>query len=115
MFNGSLYICNGKVSALGIIEAKRSFMTVDISVLAEMPKFKGIDVNIWFALIGSVRMFEPIVAKLKKALSDSLRKTEMRKELEALDSTISLLNVDMTGFLKQKTAKHQHVVDCEKV
>ena len=50
--------------AAGATEANRSPMTADSSALAETPKLKAIDINIWFALMGPARMPEPVVAKL---------------------------------------------------
>ena len=115
MSSGLPHIRSGKVVALGTTEVKRSPMTADIPALAETPKLKGIDINIWFALMGPARMPEPVVAKLKKALNDSLQTIELRKKLEDSGSTVSLLNVDMPGFLKQETEKYQRIVDFAKI
>ena len=115
MSSGLPHIRSGKVVALGTTEARRSPMTADIPALAETPKLKGIDINIWFALMGPARMPEPVVAKLKKALNDSLQTIELRKKLEDSGSTVSPLNVDMPGFLKQETAKYQRIVDFAKI
>ena len=115
MSSGLPHIRSGKVVALGTTEVKRSPMTADIPALAETPKLKGIDINIWFALMGPARMPEPVVAKLKKALNDSLQTIELRKKLEDSGSTVSPLNVDMPGFLKQETEKYQRIVDFAKI
>ena len=115
MSSGLPHIRSGKVVALGTTEAKRSPTTPDIAALAETPKLKGIDINVWFALMGPARMPEPVVAKLKKALSDSMQTAELRKKLEDSGSTVSPLNVDMPAFLKLETAKYQHIVDFAKI
>ena len=115
MSSGLPHIRSGKVVALGTTEAKRSPTTPDIAALAETPKLKGIDINVWFALMGPARMPEPVVAKLKKALSDSIQTAELRKKLEDSGSTVSPLNVDMPAFLKLETAKYQHIVDFAKI
>ena len=109
--SGLPHIRSGKVVALGTTEARRSPMTADIPALAETPKLKGIDINIWFALMGPARLPEPVVAKLKKALNDSLQTAELRKKLEDSGSTVSPLNVDMPRFLSQETAKYKRIVD----
>ncbi|WP_255249974.1 Bug family tripartite tricarboxylate transporter substrate binding protein [Polaromonas sp. AET17H-212] len=109
--SGLPHIRSGKVVALGTTEARRSPMTADIPALAETPKLKGIDINIWFALMGPARLPEPVVAKLKKALNDSLQTPELRKKLEDSGSTVSPLNVDMPKFLSQETAKYKRIVD----
>lgn len=109
--SGLPHIRSGKVVALGTTEARRSPMTADIPALAETPKLKGIDINIWFALMGPARLPEPVVAKLKKALNESLQTPELRKKLEDSGSTVSPLNVDMPKFLSQETAKYKRIVD----
>jgi tripartite-type tricarboxylate transporter receptor subunit TctC len=109
--SGLPYIRSGKVVALGTTEVRRSPMTADIPALAETPRLKGLDINIWFALMGPAHQPEPVVAKLKKALNDSLQTTELRKKLEDSGSTVSPLNVDMPKFLSQETAKYKRIVE----
>ncbi|HAL40585.1 MAG TPA: ABC transporter substrate-binding protein [Polaromonas sp.] len=113
--SGLPHIRSGKVVALGTTEAKRSPMTADIPALAETPKLKGIDINIWFALMGPARMPESVVAKVKKALNESLQTAELRKKLEDSGSTVSPLNVDMSKFLNQETAKYKRIVEFAKI
>lgn len=113
--SGLPHIRSGKVVALGTTEAKRSPMTADIPALAETPKLKGIDINIWFALMGPAHLPEPVVAKLRKALNESLQTVELRKKLEDSGSTVSPLNVDMPKFLNQETAKYKRIVEFAKI
>jgi len=113
--SGLPHIRSGKVVALGTTEARRSPMTADIPALAETPKLKGIDINIWFALMGPAHLPEPVVAKLKKALNESLQTAELRKKLEDSGSTVSPLNVDMPKFLNQETAKYKRIVEFAKI
>ena len=115
MSSGLPHIRSGKVVALGTTEARRSPITPDVPALAETPKLKGIDINIWFALMGPARLPETVVATLKKALNDSLQTVELRKRLEDSGSTVSPLNVDMPKFLSQETAKYQRIVDFAKI
>lgn len=113
--SGLPHIRSGKVVALGTTEAKRSPMTAEIPALAETPNLKGIDINIWFALMGPARLPEPVVAKLRKALNESLQTAELRKKLEDSGSTVSPLNVDMPKFLNQETAKYKRIVEFAKI
>lgn len=113
--SGLPHIRSGKLVALGTTEARRSPMTPDIPALAETPKLKGIDINIWFALMGPAGLPEPVVAKLKKALNESLQTPALRKKLEDSGSTVSPLNVDMPKFLSQETAKYKRIVDFAKI
>ena len=113
--SGLPHIKSGKVVALGTTEKKRSAVTADIPALAEHPKLKGIDISSWFALMGPARLPEPVVAKLKKALAESLQSPDLRKKLEESGSAIAPLNVDMAKFLKDETAKYQRIVDFAKI
>jgi tripartite-type tricarboxylate transporter receptor subunit TctC len=113
--SGLPHIKSGKVMALGTTEKKRSAVTPDIPALAEHPKLKDIDISSWFALMGPARLPEPVVAKLKKALAESLQAPELRKKLQDSGSAIAPPNVDMHRFLKDETAKYQRIVDFAKI
>ena len=113
--SGLPHIKSGKVVALGTTEKKRSAVTPDIPALAENPRLKGIDISSWFALMGPAKLPEPVVAKLKKALAESLQSSDLRKKLEDSGSAIAPLNVDMPMFLKDETAKYQRIVDFAKI
>ena len=109
------YIRSGKVMALGTTEAKRSATTPDIAALAENPKLKGIDINLWFALMGPAQLPEAVTSKLKKALNDALQAPELRKKLEDSGSTVATVKVDMPQFLAQETAKYKKIVEFAKI
>jgi tripartite-type tricarboxylate transporter receptor subunit TctC len=113
--SGLPHIKSGRVVAIGTTEAKRSAVTPDIPALAESAKLKGLDINVWFALMGPANLPEPVLAKLKKALSESLQSPDLRKKLEESGSAIAPLNVDMAKFLKDETAKYQRIVDFAKI
>lgn len=109
--SGLPHIKSGKVVALGTTEAKRSAVTPDIPALAENAKLKGLDIGAWFVLMGPARLPEPVMAKLKKALNDSLQSPDLRKKLEAASSTVAATTVDVNKFLTEETAKHKKIVD----
>lgn len=113
--SGLPHIKSGKVVALGTTQAKRSAVTPEIPALAETVKLKNIDISVWFALMGPAKLPEPVLAKLKKALAESLQAPELRKKLEDSGSAIAPLNVDMPKFLADETAKYQRIVDFAKI
>jgi len=57
----------------------------------------------------------PVLAKLQKALADSLQSADLRKKLEDSGSAIAPLNVDMNKYLADETAKYQKIVDFAKI
>ena len=111
--SGLPHIKSGKVIALGTTEAKRSAVTPDLPALAETPKLKGMDISVWFALMGPARLPEPIVARLRKALDDSLQSPDFRRKMEASSSTVAPLTgkLDIARFLQDETAKYKKIVD----
>lgn len=113
--SGLPHIRSGRVIALGTTEARRSAMTPDIPALAENAALKGIDINIWFALMGPANLPESVASKLKKALNESLQTPDLRKKLEDSGSTVSPLNVDMPKFMAQETAKYKRIVEFAKI
>ena len=113
--SGLPHIKSGKMVALGTTERKRSAATPDIPALSENAKLKDIDISSWFALMGPAKLPEPVVARLKKALAESLQSPDLRKKLEDSGSAIAPLNVDMPKFLRDETAKYQKIVDFAKI
>lgn len=109
--SGLPHIRSGKVIALGTTEAKRSAVTPDIAALAEHPKLKGVDIGVWFALMGPARLPEPVLAKLKKAFAEAMQSPELRKKLEDSGSTVAPAVADLPQFLNAETAKYKKVVD----
>ncbi|MEO8023619.1 tripartite tricarboxylate transporter substrate binding protein [Polaromonas sp.] len=113
--SGLPHIRSGKVTALGITEAKRSPVASDIAPLADHPKLKGVDIGVWFALMGPAKLSEPVRARLKKAFDEAMQSPELRKKLEDSGSTVAPLNIDMPQFLNAETAKYKKVVDHAKI
>lgn len=109
--SGLPHIKAGKVVALGTTERKRSASTPDVPALSEHPALKNIDIASWFALMGPARLPEPVVAKLKKALTESLQAPELRKKLEDTGSTLPSAQVDLPKFLVDETAKYKKIVE----
>ena len=109
--SGLAHIKSGKVVALGTTETKRSAVTPDIPALAENPQLKNMDIGVWFALMGPAKLPEPIAAKLRKALDESLQSPDFRRKMEASSSTVATGKVDVARFLQDETAKYKKIVE----
>ncbi|APW40080.1 ABC transporter substrate-binding protein [Rhodoferax koreense] len=112
--SGLPHIKSGKVVALGTTEAKRSAVTPDIPALAETPQLKGMDIGVWFALLGPAKLPEPIAAKLRKALDETLQSPDFRKKMEASSSTVAAGSggkPDVARFLQDEVAKYKKIVE----
>ena len=78
--------------------------------LGESPALKGLDISVWFALLGPARLPEPVQARLKGALAEILQSPDFRKKMEASSSVVPAVPVDLDRFLVSETAKYQKIV-----
>ncbi|CAA2107394.1 Bug family tripartite tricarboxylate transporter substrate binding protein [Variovorax paradoxus] len=104
------YIRSGKMVALGTTEAKRSAITPDLPALGETPALQRMDIGVWFALMGPAKLPEPVVARLRKALDETLQSPDFRKKMEATSSVVPLAPLDIERFLVTETAKYRDIV-----
>ncbi|MGJ7554794.1 Bug family tripartite tricarboxylate transporter substrate binding protein [Variovorax sp. RB3P1] len=104
------YIRSGKLVALGTTEAKRSAITPDLPALNETPALKNMDIGVWFALMAPARLPEPVLARLKKALDETLQSPDFRKKMEATSSVVPLAPLDIDRFLVTETSKYRNIV-----
>ncbi|GAB2487119.1 tripartite tricarboxylate transporter substrate binding protein [Comamonas humi] len=113
--SGLPHIKAGKVVALGTTEAKRSPAAPDIPALSELPQFKKVDINSWFAVMGPAHLPQPVADKLKAALRDTLQSPEFRKRLEATGNVTASPTVDLGKYLQTEVAKYQKIVEFAKI
>ncbi|MET3441732.1 tripartite-type tricarboxylate transporter receptor subunit TctC [Variovorax paradoxus] len=104
------YIRSGKMVALGTTEAKRSAVTPDLPALNENPNLKSLDIGVWFALMGPAKLPEPVAARLKKALGETLQSPDFRKKMDAASSVVPTSDVEIDKFLVSETAKYKTIV-----
>ncbi len=103
-------IKSGKLVAIGTTEAKRSAATPDVPALAETPALKGVDISVWFALMGPANLPAPIADKLKSALAEALQSPEYRKSMEAAGSVVPDKQPDLLPYLNSEIEKYRKIV-----
>lgn len=113
--SGLPHIKSGKVVALGTTAAKRAPATPDIPALAELPQFKNVDIESWFALVGPANLPQPVVAKLKKALNDTLQSPDFRKKMAAAGSGVAAPDANLAQFWQGEVAKYTKIVQFAKI
>ena len=113
--SGLPHIRSGKLVALGSTEAKASPQMPEVAPMAANQQLKGIDISVWFALMGPAKLPEPVLARLKKAFGEAMQSPDLRKKLEENGSTLSAPNVDLAKFLETETAKYQKIVNYAKI
>ena len=113
--SGLPHIKAGKVVALGTTASKRSAATPDIPALAEFPQFKNVDIESWFALMGPANLPQPMVAKLKKALNETLQSPDFRQKMAAAGSGVASPDVNLAKFWPDEIAKYSKIVQFAKI
>lgn len=113
--SGLPHIKAGKVVALGTTAAKRAPATPDIPALAEFPQFKNVDIESWFALMGPANLPQPVAARLKKALNDTLRSPDFRQKMAAAGSGVASPDVNLPKFWNDEIAKYTKIVQFAKI
>ncbi|AVS72218.1 ABC transporter substrate-binding protein [Paracidovorax avenae] len=109
------YIRSGKLVAMGTTEARRSAITPDIPALAEVPQFRNVDINVWFALMGPAHLPRPVAEKLRKATLDALQSPDFRRKMEASGSVVASPSVDPDAFVASEVAKYRKIVQFAKI
>lgn len=105
------HIRAGKMTALGITSASRSRAAPEIAPIADHPKLKGYDMNVWFGLFGPAKLPPAMTARLNTELNEVLRMPEVWKKLQdAGVSTEGGTPQDLTRFIKTDTLKARSVV-----
>ncbi|MBS0505938.1 MAG: tripartite tricarboxylate transporter substrate binding protein [Proteobacteria bacterium] len=113
--SGLPHIKSGKVVALGTTSPKRAPATPDIPALAEFPQFKNVDIESWFALVGPANLPPPVVARLKKALNETLQSSDFRKKMAAAGSGVAAPDVNLAQFWRDEVAKYTKIVQFAKI
>ena len=113
--SGLPHIKAGKVVALGTTAAKRAPATPDIPALAELPQFKNVNIESWFALMGPAKLPPPVLAKLKKALAETLQSPDFRQKMAAAGSSVAAPGADLARFWDEEIAKYTQIVRFAKI
>jgi tripartite-type tricarboxylate transporter receptor subunit TctC len=102
----------GKIVPIGVTTTKRSPLAPEIPALSENPGFKGVDVSMWFGLFGPNNMPEPVVTKLRTALSAVLADPVFQEKYKATGGTVVPEQpADLGKFFASESAKYKKLVD----
>jgi len=101
----------GNVIALGTTEAKRSALTPDIPALSELPQYKNVDINSWFALMAPKGLPAPVLARLKQALHATMASPTFRKKMQDSGSTVADPAIDPATYIANEIAKYRGIVE----
>ena len=104
-----------KIVALGVTEKKRSPVAPDLPALAETPGFEGVDISVWFALYGPAGLPEPVAAKLRGALADTLKSEQFRAKMQEAGGVLSQPGLDPAAYQAEETKKYGALVKAAKI
>lgn len=105
-------IQSGKVIALGVTTPTRWSGAPQIPSLAEHPKLKGYDMNVWFGLFGPAKLPTAIQTRLNKELNEVLKQPDVRSKLqEAGITTHEGTPQALAAFVHRETQRVRSVVN----
>ena len=106
------HIESGKMIPLGVTTPQRSRAAPQIPPLADHPKLKGYDMNVWFGLFGPAKMPAPMAARLNKELNEILREQEVWQKLQKAGITNDGGTPQaLSAFIKAETQRVRGVVN----
>jgi tripartite-type tricarboxylate transporter receptor subunit TctC len=106
------HIESGKMTALGVTTPTRSRAAPQIPALAENPRLKGYDMNVWFGLFGPAKLPAPMTARLNKELNEILRDQEVWQKLQKAGITNDGGSPQaLSSFIKAETSRVRAVVN----
>jgi tripartite-type tricarboxylate transporter receptor subunit TctC len=103
------HIQDGRIKALGLTQVGRSAAAPNIPPLSDNPKLQGVDISVWFGLLGPAKLPPAVTSQLRAELREVLKDPALRKKLEASGLTLTE-NVDFVPFLKAEVDKFKRVV-----
>ncbi|WP_373981081.1 tripartite tricarboxylate transporter substrate binding protein [Achromobacter sp. JD417] len=113
--SGLPQVRSGNIVALGLTENKRSPAAPEIAPLAATKGFESVDINLWFALYGPAGLPEPVVAKLRAALDESLKSDTFRAKMQDAGGEVAKPGVDPVAFQAEETKKYAALVKAAKI
>ena len=113
--SGLPQVRSGNIVALGLTENKRSPAAPEIAPLAATKGFESVDINLRFALYGPAGLPEPVVAKLRAALDESLKSEQFRSKLQDAGGEVAKPGIDPVTFQAEETKKYGALVKAAKI
>jgi tripartite-type tricarboxylate transporter receptor subunit TctC len=105
------YIESGRLVPLGVTTPSRSRAAPTIPALAENPKLKGYDMNVWFGLFAPAKLPPALVTRLNKELNEVLRQKEVWEKLQKAGiATDGGTPQQLTAFIRAETQRVRSVV-----
>lgn len=105
------FIDSGVAVPLAVTSGKRSPLYPNVPSLGEHPELKGYDLSGWFALMAPKGVPEPVIAKLKAALKETLKDAKLRESFAKLGGLPMAENEDVPAVMRDETAQYKKFVE----
>jgi len=118
--SGLPHVRSGKLTALGLTEARRSPSAPEIPALSEHPALRKVNINVWFGLFAPARLPEAVTGRLRAAYAEAIGAPELRRKLDEAGARVTMPGAEpadklLAGYLKVETEKYSRVVDFAKI
>lgn len=105
------HIQAGRVKAYGVTEGKRSSVAPNVPALAETPALKGVDMGVWFGLMGPAGTPRPVIDRLNTEMQAVLAMPDVKKKLAEAGVEVAPGNPAQFGsFIKRETGRYRTIV-----
>jgi tripartite-type tricarboxylate transporter receptor subunit TctC len=101
------FIDSGVAVPLAVTSGTRTPMYPNVPSFAEHPELKGYDLTGWFALMAPKGVPEPVVARLKAALKETLKDPKLRQTLTDLGGLPVAEEEDLPKLMREENARYQ--------
>lgn len=106
------YIKSGTVTVYGVTSEQRSPTAPAIPALAEAPELKGMDMGLWFGIMGPKKLPEAIVQRLDKELRAVMAMPEVKEKLAEQGVVVQVEGPEEFGkFIQHETEKYKTIVE----
>lgn len=106
------HIESGKMTALGVTTPSRSRAAPQIPPLADHPRLRGYDMNVWFGLFGPAKLPVHMQARLNRELNEVLREQAVWQKLSQAGITNDGGTPQaLSSFIKAETQRVRVVVN----
>ncbi|MCY1463777.1 Tripartite tricarboxylate transporter family receptor [compost metagenome] len=91
--------------------AKRAAVAPNVPALAETPALKGVDMGVWFGLMGPANLPKPVVERLNTEMQAVLAMPDVKKKLAEAGVEVTPGNPSQFGsFIKRETGRYRTIV-----
>jgi tripartite-type tricarboxylate transporter receptor subunit TctC len=100
----------GVVVPIAVTSGTRAPIYPNVPALAEHPELKGYDLTGWFALMAPKAVQEPVIAKLKAALKETLKDARLRQTFNDLGGLPMVEDEDLPRLMREEDARYRKFV-----